>query len=35
VFALSTGDQREHPVVLETAAVEVVAAAVRAAVTPG
>jgi L-aminopeptidase/D-esterase-like protein len=33
VFTLSTGEQREDPVVLETAAVEVVAAAVRAAVT--
>jgi L-aminopeptidase/D-esterase-like protein len=33
VFVLSTGEQPEEPVVLETAAVEVVAAAVRAAVT--
>ncbi len=33
VFTLSTGEQQEQPVVLETAAVEVVAAAVRAAVT--
>ncbi len=33
VFTLSTGERTEQPVVLETAAVEVVAAAIRAAVT--